>query len=241
VMRLGTPRFAQAIVADSPLRQADPRTKLALCLVASMAVMLPVERLIAFVAFFVLLVLWARLLPQAAQQIWRVKWLLIFLFLVDWWVVSLELAIVVSLRLALMAAVFVLFVGTTTPRELCLALERMRVPYRYAFGLSLAFQSVGLLETEWFAIQEAQRARGAVSLELTSWKRNVRQVHDLVALVVPAIVLTTRRAWEITEAAYARGFDAPHRVAYRQLEMRLLDWLLLSGTAIISLALMAWK
>jgi energy-coupling factor transport system permease protein len=240
-MRLGTPRFAQAIVSHSPLRQADPRTKLALCLFASTAVMLPVRRLIAFVAFFVLLLLWARLLPQAAQQVWRIKWLLVFLFLVDWWVVSLELAIVVSLRLALLAGVFVLFVGTTTPREMCLALERMRVPYRYAFGLSLAFQSVGLLETEWHAIQEAQRARGALSLERTSWRQIVRQVRDLVALLVPAIVLTTRRAWEITEAAYARGFDAPHRSAYHRLQMGRLDWLLLSGTALVGLAVLAWK
>ena len=54
-----------------------------------------------------------------------------------------------------------LFVGTTTPSELRLALEWLRVPYRYAFSVSLAFQSVGLLDDEWRAIYEAQRARGA--------------------------------------------------------------------------------
>jgi energy-coupling factor transporter transmembrane protein EcfT len=48
---------------------------------------------------------------------------------------------------------------------------------------------------------------------------------------VPAIVLTTRRAWAITEAACARGFDSPHRRPYRRLAMGWLDWGLVAGIA----------
>ena len=163
MIRLGTSGRARnlALVEHSPLRRADPRTKLALSLCASLAVMLPLEKLVIFMGVYVLLLLWARLLPEAARQVWRLKWILIVLFIVDWLFVSRELAFLVTLRLILLAGAFSLFFATTTPGELRLALEWMRVPHRYAFSISLAFQSVGLLDDEWRAILEAQRARGA--------------------------------------------------------------------------------
>ena len=152
-----------ALVEASPLRGADPRTKLALSLCASLAVMLPLERLAVFMVLYALLLVWARLIRQAAWQVWRLRWVLIPLFIVDWVFVGLDLAVIVTLRLILLAGAFTLFVSTTTPSELRLALEWMRVSYRYAFTVSLAFQSVGLLDDEWRFVREAQRSRGAWS------------------------------------------------------------------------------
>jgi energy-coupling factor transporter transmembrane protein EcfT len=242
-MKLGTSgrTYRVTLMEHSPLRRADPRTKLALSLCASLAVMLPLEHLAAFMVIYAALLLWARLLPEAARQVWRLKWVLIPLFLFDWLVIDPYLATVVTLRIILLAGAFALFVGTTTPGELRLALEWLRVPYRYAFSVSLAFQSVGLLDDEWRAIYEAQRARGAWSFEWSGWRKFVEQIRDLVALTVPAIVLTTKRAWAMTEAAYARGFDSPHRRPFRQLVMNRLDWLLLIGTVIVSTTLILWK
>jgi energy-coupling factor transport system permease protein len=229
-----------ALVENSPLRRADPRTKLALSLCASLAVMLSLEKLAAFMVLYAVLLLWARLLPEAARQVWRLKWVLLVLFIVDWLVVSRELAVVITLRLILLAGAFALFFATTTPGELRLALEWMRVPYRYAFSLSIAFQSVGLLDDEWRAIREAQQARGAW-VPPTGWRYLVSKVGDLVSLAVPAIVMTTKRAWAMTEAAYARGFDSPRRRPYRQLRMGRLDWTLLIGTVAVAAALLLWR
>ena len=125
-------------------------------------------------------------------------------------------------------ALFTLFFTTTTTRELGLALEYLRIPYRYAFSLSLAFQSLGIMDDEWRAIREAQISRGALR-EYSSFRRLLAQVSDLVALTVPAIVLTTKRAWSITEAAYARGFDSPKRQPYHTLAYTWLDGLLAAG------------
>jgi energy-coupling factor transport system permease protein len=229
-----------ALVELSPLRRADPRTKLALSLCVSVAVMLPLERLAAFMVIYTALLLWARLLPEAARQVWRLKWVLSLLFLGDWLLVGLDLAVIITLRLILLAGAFALFFATTTPGELRLALEWIRVPYRYAFSLSLAFQSLGLLDEEWRAIREAQRARGAWAPK-SGWKNVMERVRDMVALAVPAIVLTTQRAWAMTEAAYARGFDSPRRRPYRRLVMSHLDWALLAGTAAIIVALLLWR
>jgi energy-coupling factor transport system permease protein len=218
------------LVETSPLRRADPRAKLALCLGASLAVMLPLQRLALFMGLYLLLLAWARLLTGAAKQVWRLKWLLLALFVADWLVVSLDLAVIVTLRMLLLAGTFSLLVSTTTPDELRQALERLRLPYRHAFSISLAFQSINLLGQEWRAIYEAQRSRGALAGTLGSWQRVLR-LRDWVALTVPAIVLTTHRAWGITEAACARGFDSPHRRPYRRLAMGWLDWSLIGGIA----------
>ena len=228
------------LVEKSPLRHVDPRTKLALSLGASLAVMLPLEKLAIFMALYIAILLWARLLPAAARQVWRLKWVLLLLFVVDWVVVSPELAVIITLRLILLAGAFALFFSTTTPGELRLALEWLHIPYRYAFSLSLAFQSVGLLDDEWRAIREAQQARGAWAPP-SGWRELVHGVRDLVALAVPAIVLTTKRAWAMTEAAYARGFDSPHRRPYRALTMGWLDWALLAGIATGAITLLLWR
>jgi energy-coupling factor transporter transmembrane protein EcfT len=241
------------LAETSTLRRVDPRVKLVVCLCVSLAVMLSLEKLVVAMAAYVALLLWAGLLPEAGRQVWRLKWVLVVLFTVDWLLVSLDLAIIVTLRLVLLAGVFVLFVCTTTPYELRLALERLKVPHRYALSLSLAFQSVDLIGDEWRAIVEAQRARGAwlVGGEGSTsgngffrgrrWREILAAVRSMVALTVPVIVLTTRRAWTMTEAAYARGFGSPHRRSYRQLRLEWLDWLLMVGTAAVGIGLLLWR
>jgi len=226
VKRRGKPTRVPALVESSPLRRFDPRVKFAASLCASLAVMLPLDKLAIFLAAYLAVMAAFRLLGPVLRQIWRIRWVLLFLFLGDWWLVGLDLAVLVSLRIAMLAGVFTLFFATTTPGEFGLALESLRLPYRYAFSLSLTFQSLNLLGDEWIAIREAQKSRGALP-ELRGWKSLLRQVGDLVSLTVPMVVLATRRAWAITEAATARGFDSPRRVAYRRLAMSPADWVFL--------------
>ena len=226
------------LIENSPLRSFDPRTKLVLSLCTSLMVMLPLERLALFSLVYILLLGWAKLLSPAATQVWRMRWILLVLFAVDWWLVGIDLAVIITLRLALLAGVFALLFSTTTMTEFRLALESLRLPYRYAFSLSLAFQSIGLLDDEWRAIREAQQVRGALP-EFNGIKSLFRQARDLVSLTIPAVVLTTRRAWAITESAYARGFDSPQRIPYNRLVMKTRDWIMLSIAILLS-AVFIW-
>ena len=232
--------YAIRLREDSPLRSLDPRSKLMMSMVASLAVMLPIERLAIFLGVYVLFLIWARLFSEMLRQIWRLKWILLVLFALDWWLVSLDLASIITLRLILLAGVFALFFSTTTPSELGLALEKLHVPYRFSFSINLTFQSLGLLQEEWSAIREAQKSRGILP-QFSGLRALINQVGDLVALTVPAIVLTTRRAWAITEAAYARGFDSDKRVSFYQLRMRWLDWVSLIVPVVFILFLILWK
>lgn len=224
----------------SPLRKLDPRSKLFVSIALSLAVMLPLEKLVIFLVVYVVFVLWARLFPEMARQTWRLRWILLFLFVIDWWLVSLELAIVITLRLVLLSGVFALFFSTTSTNELSLALESLKIPYRYAFSINLAFQSIGLLQEEWQAIKEAQQSRG-ILMKFDGIRQLAKQVGDLIALTVPAIVLTTRRAWAITEAAYSRGFDSPQRISFNQLDMKLIDWLFIGLVLLTMLVFVFWR
>jgi energy-coupling factor transport system permease protein len=227
------------LVEDSPLRCLDPRAKLAMSLSASTVVMLPVDRLAIFLALYVILLIWARLLPTITRQVWRLRWVLLFLFILDWWMIDLSLAVHICLRLVLLTVTFSLLFATTTFSEFRLAIERLGLPYRFAFSLSLAFQSLGLLQEEWQAIREAQQARGIV-LVRKGLRETIRHVGTWVGLVIPAIVLTTRRAWALTESAYARGFDSPKRKAYNQLILRAVDWLVV-GIALVVPVIFYWR
>jgi len=209
----------------SLLRRLDPRSKLFASLALSLAVMLPLDKLVIFLML---------------RQIWQLRWILLFLFVIDWWLVSLELAVVIVLRLILLSGVFALFFSTTSTNELSLALESLKIPYRFAFSINLAFQSISLLQEEWQAIREAQQSRG-ILVKFDGIKQLVKQVNDLIALTVPAIVLTTRRAWAITEAAYSRGFDSPNRISYFQLKMKWTDWLFIFIILAVMTTFILWR
>jgi energy-coupling factor transport system permease protein len=224
----------------SPLRHLDPRSKLFVSIALSLAVMLPLEKLVLFLVVYLVFIVWARLFPEMARQTWRLRWILFFLFVIDWWLVSFDLAAVITLRLILLSGVFALFFSTTSTNELSLALESLKIPYRYAFSINLAFQSIGLLQEEWQAIKEAQQSRG-ILIKFEGIKQLAKQVGDLIALTVPAIVLTTRRAWAITEAAYSRGFDSPQRLSFSQLNMKWIDWVFIGLVLLIMLVFLFWR
>jgi energy-coupling factor transporter transmembrane protein EcfT len=232
--------FESTLCEESPLRKVDPRSKLFMSLIVSLVVMLPLDRLAIFFTFYLVFMLWAGLFSRFIHQVYRLKWILIVLFIVDWVAVSPELAGEVTLRLILITSVFTTLISTTTPGELGLAFEALHIPYRLSFSLNLAFQSLGLLQEEWHAIWEAQKSRGILP-PLNGFRILFKRVGDLVALTVPAIVLTTRRAWAITECAYARGFDSPKRVSYHTLRLHWPDWAAMLMPLSLVLALYVWR
>ena len=238
--RQGEHRRLVRLVPESPLRAVDPRVKLEMSILVALAVMLPLTRLVAVWLAFMALMFPARLVGEVWYQIRRIVWILAVLFILDWLAVGLEFALLITFRFSLVVSAFVVFFATTRPEEFRLALERLGIPYSYAFSLSLAFQSISLMNEEWQAIREAQRSRGAWE-ERQGLRQIGERVNDLIALGVPAIVLTVKRAWTLTEAAYTRGFDSPHRKPYRQLVMRPVDWVLAVGSLVVTALAFVWR
>ena len=222
----GKRRRFVALVKDSPLCLVDPRAKLLLATMFTFSVMLPLKRLIFFWLFFMIFIAVVRLARAVLLQLRRVALILAILFLIDWIFVDLQFALLITLRLTLLVSSFVIFFSTTRPEEFRLALESLRLPYRYAFSLSLSLFSITAIYEEWRAIREAQRSRGAWE-EGKGLRKIGRVVGGVIALVVPAVVLTVKRAWMLTESAHTRGFDSPRRHSCRRLMMKPIDWTVL--------------
>jgi energy-coupling factor transport system permease protein len=200
-----------ALAAGSFLRRVDPRAKLGLALVVSFALMLRLPALLVFALAYAALVWAAGIAPHVWRQIHRIRWLLVVVFAIDWLLVGPVLAVEVTLRLAMLVSAFQLVTATTTPDELHRAFERLGLPESVALSLGVAQRTLSDLENEWRRILEAQRARG---LDFGSGPRPHRLRRwwsQSLALTVPAIVLATKRAWSIHEAAAVRGFGSPQR------------------------------
>jgi energy-coupling factor transporter transmembrane protein EcfT len=223
------------IAAASFLRRVDPRTKIALSLAASAAVALPLTPLAFFGTCFAGFLAAAGLAPLALAQLWRGRLWFAVLFLLDCAFVGLDFAALISLRLALLTSAFVLVFATTTPDELRAAGERFGLPPRLAFAFAAAFHSLALVEREWHGILEAQQARGIgkENSDTPRWRLRREDLRSVAALVVPAIVLAAQRAWSISEAAAARGFESPLHRPYGALRLRALDHVLLATTAVV--------
>ncbi|GAA4548741.1 energy-coupling factor transporter transmembrane component T family protein [Amycolatopsis samaneae] len=120
-------------------------------------------------------------------------------FAVQWWLVSLDAAWLVSLRLVAALAAANLFTAVTRVGDLVAAIERAAGPLR-RFGLrperigllaGLTVQAVAALSTIAAQVREAAKARGAE--------------HSPIAVAVPFLVRTIRHADELGEALAARG------------------------------------
>ena len=228
------------LIESSPLRQLDPRIKLLLSLTTSLATVLFLKELVFAWLGYIIILAASRVLFPALRQIWRLKWLLLGLFVLDWILVDLELALLVTLRIGMLTSTFILLFATTTISEFKAALEWLGLPGRYAFSISLAFLSLGLLEREWQAVQEAQIVRSAWSPP-ENWRQIIPATRGLVSLTIPAIVMTTKRAWDMTEAAYSRGFDSPHRKPVHRLKLSLADWLAFIACIAASAGVLTWR
>ncbi|MEV5538138.1 energy-coupling factor transporter transmembrane component T [Saccharopolyspora shandongensis] len=125
--------------------------------------------------------------------------LLLAVFLLQWWMLGLDTAAVVCLRLLGALTAANLFTLTTRVDDLVTAVERglgplRRVgvrPERIGLLVGLTLQAVAALSTIATQVREAQRARNAE--------------RSFPAFAVPFLVRTLRHADELGEALAARG------------------------------------
>lgn len=142
-----------------------------------------------------------------ARVSWRRCWgllrslglLVVVVFALQWWLLGLDSAVVVCLRIGAALAAANLVTITTRVDDLVTAVERGLRPLR-RFGvrpnrlgllIGLTLQAVATLTGIAAEVREAARARGAD--------------RSVVAFTVPFLVRTLRHADELGEALAARG------------------------------------
>jgi energy-coupling factor transport system permease protein len=138
------------------------------------------------------------------------QWMLVYNrgpAIVNLWFIHLSLSSILfgfgkGLKLAELLAASILFLSTTTIEEFSTSLMSLRVPYRVAFAMSLAFRLVPLFMDSAITVVQAQGLRGYDFDRGNVFERMRRYVPALIPVFMGAL----RRVNNMAMALEARGF-----------------------------------
>ncbi|MBF0429874.1 MAG: energy-coupling factor transporter transmembrane protein EcfT [Fibrobacteria bacterium] len=202
------------------LSALDPRVKLLVSGSVLACLFLPfIHLFFLLVALYLLLAAGdARVRVHKALQ--KLALPLVLLFLIDWLLLDFSYACLITLRIFTLTLAFQLFTGFTRTSSLFRLMRWLYLPRKAAFSLTMGLQYTQHLGREWRHILEAQRLRGLPPRlnfkDPRQWNESLRSV---IPMAVPVFVLTVRRAWQLSEAAWLRGIDSPASFEERRLKL----------------------
>ncbi|KAF6577869.1 energy-coupling factor transporter transmembrane protein EcfT [Paenibacillus sp. EKM212P] len=150
---------------------------------------------------------------------------------------GLDIAGALTLRIFVLFLASYIYLSTTDPRDFVQALNlRLRVPYRFAFGISVALTFLPLLEEEGRTIMAARRVRGQEPPR--GWSHRLSWWSGYAAAV---LVNAVRRVQQTALAMEGKGFGAyAERTYLRTLNNGRLGnlWAM---TAVVATAVLWWS
>ncbi len=212
------------IKKKSIMHKMDPRSKLVLSLIYTISALLFNEIIPLFFIFLSLvpIILLGKLFKQWIKSIRGLSFLIIFIVVLDTLFISFSFAIAMIFRILTMVSAFSIFFLTVDPNDLALSLISMKVPYEFAFSFSLAFRFVPTIAYEAQNIIDAQQSRGYEMQQ----KGLINQIKNLFPLLIPLIICSIRRAFNVAEALESRGFGSDkERSYYHTIKYSLKDWI----------------
>ena len=144
-----------------------------------------------------------------------------------------------SLRFNTMLTVSCFIIWTTQPRDLLLALVKLRVPYSLAFMVTTGLRYIPLIGSEAQTVIRSQRLRGFRYLRLNLF----HTISGILNSLRPILTNNIRRATHLSEAVESRAFspDAAHRTSLRELKTQQQDVLLIAILLVCLLGVIGLK
>lgn len=133
-----------------------------------------------------------------------------------------------------------LFITTTRPPEFASSLNRIGVPYRAAFAVSLTMRYIPDVQREFRVISQAQQARG---LDVSRKVGIGTRVRNTVAVLMPLLLGTFDRIEQVSAAMELRGFGRGRRRTWAvSTPLRAADWLVIATAVLLVLvpAVLLW-
>ena len=131
------------------------------------------------------------------------------------------LAVVGSKFLAVFP-IALLFVFTTHPSEFAAGLNRIGVPYKIAYAVSLTLRYLPEITKDFINILHAQQARG---IDISKKTRLSRRIKNVVGVLFPLLLASLDRAEVISNAMSLRGFGKGKRRSwYSARPLGAADW-----------------
>ena len=208
----------------SLLHKMDPRAKLVFSIIYTISALLFTEIIPLFLIFISLIpiILLGKLFKQWIKSIRGLSFLILFIIILNTLFISFSFAIAMILRIFIMVSAFSIFFLTVDPNDLALSLISMKFPYEFAFAFSLAFRFVPTIAIEAQNILDAQQSRG---YEMQK-KGLINQIKNLFPLLIPLIICSIKRAFNVAEALESRGFGSKkERSYYYTIRYNIKDWI----------------
>lgn len=209
------------------IHKLDPRSKLLFAIIYTVVALLFTEivpLLFIFLSLFPFILI-GNLFNQWIKSIRGLSYLYLIIIILNTLFISvkgLSFAISMSLRISIMISAFSIFFLSVDPNDLALSFISMKVPYEFAFSFSLAFRFVPTIAMEAQNIIDAQQSRG---YEMQK-KGIISQIKNLFPLLIPLIVSSIRRAFNVAEALESRAFGSKRKRSYYfKIKYSAIDWI----------------
>ena len=215
----------------------DPRTRLALGLTALAAVFVARKAETLVVESIILLVT-LPLLGMGKEWVhsFRYFWpMLGMVFVIAFFSFNLQAALLLTTRLFNLLTVSFVFFRTVTPEEMGATLNKLGVPYSFAFILTTAMRYVPLIRLKIRHIIDAQSSRG---IDL---RPRLRNVGNFMALLMPLLAQSFVLSDELAVAMESRGFGRKGRSSRRQYGLTFLDCSLMVGALLLLVLFAFWE
>jgi energy-coupling factor transport system permease protein len=209
------------------LHNLDPRAKLLLAITYTFSALLFQEiiPLLLILITLIPVIIIGRLFKKWLESVKGMSYLYVFIVILNTLFIErngFSFAIAMIIRISIMISAFSLFFLTVDPNDLALSLISMKIPFEYAFSFSLAFRFVPTIALETQNIIDAQQSRG---YEMQK-KGIINQIKNLFPLLVPLIVSSIKRAFNVAEALESRSFgNKKGRTFYYTIRYSLKDWI----------------
>ncbi len=220
------------IKRTSPVHELSGATKLILFIMWSSAAMLTYDtrillflfimsiaifmvskihfREISFVLYFILFFLLLNNMaiyifsPQEGVRIYGTSHVLVDIagrYNVTWEQLFYQFNITIKYFVVIPAAL--LFIVTTHPSEFAASLNRIGVPYKIAYAVSIALRYIPDIQRDFRNIAQSQQARG---IDLSKKEKLFKRVKNTASIIIPLILSSLDRIEVITNAMELRGF-----------------------------------
>lgn len=127
-----------------------------------------------------------------------------------------------SLRMIALVSVLPVILTTTQPRDIVMALvEKLHVPYDYAFMFTTALRFMPIILSEVSTISQAQRSRAYAT---EGWNP-FRKLKAFAPIALPIVFIAIEKADRLGLCMELRGYGSPNRTYLRILSIKYKDWI----------------
>jgi len=226
-------KFYEYIYRYSLIHKLDPRTKLLWLVAFSFLVFLASNSyiIIGILAFTLFVGVIAKL---SRRQIWEstkifvilmpIAYILLHIFLIGINLNAVFGGLIFTAKFLVLIFAAVIFTMTTSARDLLLGLIKLKIPYSFAFMLTIAIRFIPVIAKEINNVIDAQRARAYEFV--FSLKHPIRSVQNFIPILIPVLMLLLKRSYELSLSIDSRAFSTRNKITYPEiLRFKTIDWL----------------